>query len=187
MTRCSSNRPVPSSLLRDPLLDAERVGVDQAHRLKDLPRQAVDGKSQADVAAVADDPDVVTIGDVVAFGTAGDERFQEAIDGVGDALGLGLAQVAAESFGHRARLVDEEEETGGVGPADFRHVRHHWGSLLSPGLQFFVSAVSPSPGKLLPNLLTVPGPVNGCDQYNSSHKGSIPPARRSQGKLDQIP
>ena len=79
--------------LLNAVFDAQRAGADPADRLEHVARQGIDGKPQADLAAVADHPDVVAVEDVLALGAASHERLQEAIDGLGNAFGLGLARL----------------------------------------------------------------------------------------------
>ncbi len=100
--------------LARPLLDAQRIVGDGADGHQGLAGQ-VAAQRRDDAAAVADDADVEVIADAVGLGALEDEILQQAIDGVGDALGLLLVGLAAERLQHGAGLIDEEDETGGIG------------------------------------------------------------------------
>ena len=106
------------------VFDPQGAGADATDGLQHLAGQAVHGKPKTHLAAVADHAHMVAVEDVLALGAAGHEGLQEAIDGLGHALGLALARVGAERLGHRARLVHQEQETGGVGAADLGGVGH---------------------------------------------------------------
>src|SRR5262249_1437225 len=67
---------------------------------------------------------VEIIPDALRLGALEDEVLQQAVEGVGHALGLVLARLSAEGLEHRAGLIDQEEEAGGVGAADLGAVRH---------------------------------------------------------------
>ena len=63
--------------------------------------------------------------DVLALGTARDEGLQKAVDDVGELLGFRASAVGTrEAVFHGAGLIDDEQEAGRRGPADFSCVRH---------------------------------------------------------------
>ncbi len=109
--------------LARPRLDAQGIVSDGADGSQGLPGEGA-AQRRGDAAAVADDADVEVIADAVGLGALENEVLQQAIDGVGDAFGLLLVLLAGERLQHRAGLIDDEDETGGVGPGDFGGVRH---------------------------------------------------------------
>src|SRR5262249_15202917 len=63
--------------------------------------------------------------DVFALRAARDQRLQQAIDDVGELLGLRSSAVGAgKAVFHRTGLIDDEIKTGGSGAADLGSVRH---------------------------------------------------------------
>ena len=84
----------------DAILDPQRKGADPADGLQDLGRQGIHRKSNPDLSAVADNAHKVAVENVLPFCAAGDEGLQEMVDGLGNALGLGLSRRCAELLGH---------------------------------------------------------------------------------------
>jgi hypothetical protein len=67
---------------------------------------------------------VEEVADAVRLGALEHEVLQEAIDAVGHPLRLGLVRLPAKRLGHRAGLVDQEQQTRRIRAANFGSVRH---------------------------------------------------------------
>jgi hypothetical protein len=74
--------------------------------------------------AVADDGDVVVVAHLLGLGAADDEVVQRVVDRVGDEVGLAPRALAAERVGHRARLVEQEDDERRVRARDLCRVCH---------------------------------------------------------------
>ena len=102
----------------------QRVAAHLADGLKHFAGQGIDGKPQLNLVAVANQAKEVPVKNVLPLLAAADERRDQAIDGVGQALCLGAVRPRAKPHPHRARLIDEKQKTGGVGLTDFGGVGH---------------------------------------------------------------
>src|SRR5262249_52531577 len=107
----------------DALLDAQRAAGDltDRHQLA-AARGAAEGRR--DLLPVAEDADVEAVEDVLSPDAAEDEGVDEPVDRLGHGVGLALVGLAAHRPEHGLRLVDEEEETGRVGPANLGRIGH---------------------------------------------------------------
>jgi len=56
------------------------------------------------------------------------EILQQAVDGVGDAIGLALVRLSGERFLHRTGMIDQEHEASRIAAADLRDIGHDPGS-----------------------------------------------------------
>ena len=83
-------------------------------------------KTKVDRVVIANEADVVPIKNLNPHRAAEDQSLDKPVDGVGDSLGLGLASLSAKRIGHRARLIDEEQEERRTCAVDrFRIGAHH--------------------------------------------------------------
>ena len=96
--RCSSR----SGLLATVLIGDERRVLGRA------------GQTRLHLLAVADHADVKVVAHAVRLGALQDEVLQQPVDGVGDPFRLLLARLTAERLVHRRRLVDQEQQAGGL-------------------------------------------------------------------------
>ena len=120
---CSMTPPAPSSTLRVRCSTRRGLLARALTGTRVWPARAPP-RAGVDLAAVADDADVEVIADAVRLGALEDKVLQQAVDGVGDALGLVLVGLAAERLQHRAGLIDEKEKAGRIGAADLGGVGH---------------------------------------------------------------
>jgi hypothetical protein len=81
-------------------------------------------EAHADLPAVADHRDVVVVAHLLGLGAADDEVVQRVVDDARHEVGLARALLAAERVGHRARLVEHEDDERRVGARDLCGVCH---------------------------------------------------------------